>query len=368
MKKQDIKDIELGFRQLTFGFEINKLKEQDRIMCYIKNLTETNGHVVLDEFVQYVKELSELSEFPILQNIFWLARKLKIHFRINKKSLDPYNVRKILLENPDQPVEIILNKSVDDLVFQRTKRFYQEFSGKNIIDNYDDQYEFSQLLAEKIRHWESCLNRYNPYAKKPYFPGKKKIDRGLSLINKISAKLDSFSLINAFYINRDQIRKLVDDVKTISEFYTRHMDSWVILTQSIEAFTKNLPELKKKSDIIESFDRLKQILSASQPYDMVEEAWELFKKIKIYNDIIVEKKTKKYRIKMLTMLDHMIEKMKNHLEAHKAGPDLRNKSLYSLRRISENIRNAKDIENINRLKSHAEEKFDIYWEEVENIQ
>jgi hypothetical protein len=368
MKKQDIKDIELGFRQLTFGFEINKLKEQDRIMYYIKNLTETNGHVVLDEFIQYVKELSELSEFPILQNIFWLARKLKIHFRINKKSLDPYNVRKILLENPDQPVEIILNKSVDDLVFQRTKRFYQEFSGKNIIDNYDDQYEFSRLLAEKIRHWESCLNRYNPYAKKPYFPGKEKIDRGLSLINKISAKLDSFSLINAFYINRDQILKLVDDVKTLSEFYTRHMDSWVILTQSIEAFTKNLPELKKKSDIIESFDRLKQILSAFQPYDMVEEAWELFKKIKIYNDIIVENKTKKYRIKVLTMLDHMIEKMKNHLEAHKAGPDLRNKFLYSLRMISENIRKAKDIANINRLKSHAEEKFDIYWEEVESNQ
>ena len=368
MKKQDIKDIELGFRQLTFGFENNKLKEQDRILYYIKNLTETNGRVVLDEFVQYVKERSELSEFSILQNIFWLAQELKIHFRINKESLDPYNVKKILLENPDQPVEIIINKSVDDLVFQRTKRLYQKFSEKNIIDNYDDQYEFSRLLAEEIRHWEGCLNRYKSYAKKPYFPGEEQIDRGLSLINKISAKLDSFSLINAFYINRDPIIKLVDDVKTLSEFYTRHMDIWVILTQSIEAFTKNLPELKKQSDIISSFDRLKQILSTSQPYDMVEEALELFKKIKIYNDIIVENKTKKYRIKVLTMLDHMIEKMKNHLEEHKAGPNLRNKFLYSLRIISENIRKAKDIVNINRLKSDAEEKFDIYWEEVESNQ
>jgi hypothetical protein len=101
---------------------------------------------------------------------------------------------------------------------------------------------------------------------------------------------------------------------------------------------------------------------------MVEEALELYKKIKTYNDIIVENKTKKYRINVLTMLDHMIEKMKNHLEAHKAGPDLRNKFLYSLRRISENIRKARDIANINRLKSDAEEKFDIYWEEVESIQ
>jgi len=366
MRKQNIIDIELGPRQLTFGFENNHSKQQDRLLYYIKRQIETHGQVVLDEFIQYVKERHEWSEFAILQNIFWLAQELKIHFRINKQSLDPYNVKKILLENSDQQVEIVTNKSVDDLVFQHTKRFYQKLSGKNSIDNYDDQYEFSRLLAEEIRHWESCLNTYKSFAKKPCFPGKEQIDRGLSLIHTISAKLDSFSLINAFYIHRDQILKLVDDVKTLSEFYTRHLDIWVTLTESVEAFTKNLPELKNKSDIITAFDRLKQILSTSQPYDMVEEAWELYKKIKIYNDIIVKNKTEQYRMEVLTMLDHMIEKMKNHLEAHKAGPDLRNKYLYSLRMISENIRKAKDIETINRLKSHAQDKFDIYREEVEH--
>jgi hypothetical protein len=58
--------------------------------------------------------------------------------------------------------------------------------------------------------------------------------------------------------------------------------------------------------------------------------------------------------------------MKNHLEALKAGPDLRNKCLYSLRMISKNIRKAKDIETITRLKSNVQDKFDIYWEEVED--
>jgi len=141
------------------------------------------------------------------------------------------------------------------------------------------------------------------------------------------------------------------------------------IENSFEAFTKNLPELKNRSDIvITTFDRLKQILSTSQPYDMVEEAQELYKTIKIYNDIIVEKKTEQCRITVLTMLNHMIEKMKNHLEAHKRGPDLRNKFLYSLRMISKNIREAKDIETINQLKSDAKDKFDIYWEEVESIQ
>lgn len=366
MRKQDINDIELGPRQLTFGFENNHSKQQDRLLYSIKRRIETHGQVVLDEFIQYVKEGHEGSEFSILQNIFWLAQELRIHFRVNKQSLDPYHVKKILLENPDQQVEIVTNKPVDDLVFQHTKGFYQKFTGKSSIENDDDQYEFSRLLAEQIRHWESCLNTYNSFAKKSFFPGKDKIDRGLSLIHTISVKLDSFSLINAFYINRDPILKLVDDVKTLSEFYTRHLDRWVILAGSIEAFTKNIPELKNKSDIITAFNKLKQILSTSQPYDRVEDAWELYKKIKIHNDIIVKNKTEQYRMEMLTLLGHMIEEMKNHLKTHKAGPDLRNRYLYSLRMISKNIRNARDIEKINRLKSHAKDKFDIYWEEVEH--
>jgi hypothetical protein len=131
-------------------------------------------------------------------------------------------------------------------------------------------------------------------------------------------------------------------------------------------FIKNLPELKNKPDIITAFDRLKEILSTSRPYDRVEEAWELYKKIKIYNDIIVKNKTEQYRIEVGTLLDHMIEKMKNHLEAHKAGPDLQNKFLYSLRMISKNIRNAPNIEKINELKNESEDKFDMYWEEVEH--
>ncbi len=45
---------------------------------------------------------------------------------------------------------------------------------------------------------------------------------------------------------------------------------------------------------------------------------------------------------------------------------MRNKYLYSLRMISKNIRNTKDIEKINRLQSHAKDKFDIYREEVEH--
>jgi hypothetical protein len=365
MRKQDIKDIKLGLRQLTFGFEKNVLKEQDLIMSCIKKQTEKNGHVILDEFVQYVKELHDLSEFEILQYIFWFAQDLKIHLRIDGKNLEPHKVKKVLLKSTEQSVKIITNKSVDDSVFQDVKSFHQKLSGEKSLDDYDDQYDFARLLAKEIRDWESCLKSYRYTAQKPYFPGKKEIDDGLYFIKTISAKLDSFSLINAFYNNKEQILKLVDDVKTISGFYTKHIDIWETLIQSVEEFSENLPELKKDSGIAAGFDRLTQILSSSRPYDMIMEVGELLKNVKAYNDKIEENKTKQCRIAALSKVDNMIERMKVHLDAHKTGQDLRNKSLYSLRIINKSISKAKNIKRIDIYINEAEDKFDTFWEEIE---
>ena len=365
MRRQDIQDIKLGPRQITFDFEHKVLKDQNLVMSCIKYQTEKHGYVILDEFIQYVKESHDLSEFEILQYIFWFVQDLRIHFRIDKKNLEPHRVKKILLKSTEQSVKIITNRSIDDSIFQDVKCFYQKLSEEKSLDNYDDQYEFARLLAKKIRDWEGCLKSYKSAAQKPYFPGKKEIDDCLYFTKKISAKLDSFSLINAFYNNKEQILKLVDDVKTISEFYTKHIDIWETLIKSVEEFSKNMPELKKNLDIAAGFDRLKQILSLSKPYDMIIEAVELLKKVKAYNNIIVENKTELCRIAALTEINDMIERMKNHLDAHKADQDLRNKSLYFLRIINKNISKAKNIKGINLFINDAEDQFDTFWEKIE---
>lgn len=127
---------------------------------------------------------------------------------------------------------------------------------------------------------------------------------------------------------------------------------------------KNLPELKKDSDIAAGFDRLKKILSSPRPYDLIMEAGEWLEKVKAYNDKIEENKTKQCRIAALSKVDNMIERMKVHLDAHKTGQDLRNKSLYYLRIINKSISKAKNIKRIDFYINEAEDKFDTFWEEI----
>jgi hypothetical protein len=233
------------------------------------------------------------------------------------------------------------------------KRLYQGLSEEKRFDDCDDQYEFSRLLVKKIKGWEGILKTFKSAAQKPFFPCEKEIDDCLHFMKKISVKLDSFSLINAFYDNKEKVLKVSDDVKIISEFYTQHIDFWKSLIQALEAFNDNLSEFIKDADIVAGFEKLKQILSSSAPYDMITEAKKMLKKM-----------TQQCRIALLRIVDNMIVEIKTHLDAHKTGQDLRNKSLYSLRTIKKRIGEANNISRMNLCLIDAEEKFDVLWDEI----
>jgi hypothetical protein len=351
--QEDIENVKLGPRQLMFDFEKDKAKEQAVVVSSIQNQIKKYGYVVLDEFVQYVREVHDLLDFTIIQNIFWLAEDLKFHFIIDEKNLEPNKVKQTLIQSIEQNVKIVPNQSVTNSIFQDVKRLYQGLSEEKRFDDCDDQYKFARLLAKKIKGWEAILKSCKSAAKKPFFPCEKEIDDCIRFIKKISVKLDSFSLINAFYDNKENILKLSDDVKKISVFYTQHIDFWKDLIQSFEAFNNNLSEFIKDADIVAGFEKLKQILSSSAPYNMIVEAKTLQKKM-----------TQQCRIALLRIVDNMIVEIKTHLDAHKTGQDLRNKSLYSLRTIKKRIGEANNINRMNLCLIDAEEKLDVVWDEI----
>lgn len=353
MKKEDIETIALGPRQLLFDFEKDKSKEQAVVMSCIEKKIEKNGQVDLDESVQYVKEMHDVSDAAILQYIFWLAEDLKIHFRIDGEILEPRHVKEKLTKSIEQSIIIVPNKSVDNSVFQDVKSFYRKLSEERDVNECDDQYEFSRLLARQIKDWKFKLKSCQSSAKKSFVPYEKEIDDGIRFIETISAKLDLFSLINAFYENKESILKLSDDVKNISKFYTRHGDFWKNLVQSFQEVDNQLYELTKDLEMAADVEKLRQMLSSPAPHGMIAEA-----------KALLEKLTQQCRMAVLAKVDHMILKMKKHLDAHRAVPDLRNRSLYFLRTIKKRIRGAENITSMNRCLIDAEDKFDELWDEI----
>ena len=295
MIKKDIENISLGPRQLLFDFEKDKSKEQAKVISCIENKIEKCGHVDLDECVQYVKEANELSDAAIIQYIFWLAKDLKVHFRLDGEHLEPPKLKRALLKSVEQHVTIVPNKSVDNSIFQDVKRLYQQLSEEKGFNDCDDQYEFARHLSRKVKDWQVKLKACQHVLQMPFVPYEKEIDDGIHFINEISAKLDSFSLINAFYNNQEAILKLSDDVRKILEFYLKHIDFWKNLAQSFEEVNNNLSELVQNPDIAASVKVLKQILSTAAPYNRILEA----KKI-------LNKMAQQCRISLLAKLDDIV--------------------------------------------------------------
>jgi len=354
MIKKDIENISLGPRQLLFDFEKDKSKEQAMVISCIENKIEKCGHVDLDECVQYVKEANELSDAAIIQYIFWLAKDLKIHFRLDGEHLEPPKLKRALLKSIERHVTIVPNKSVDNSIFQDVKRLYQQLPKEKGVNDRDDQYEFARHLSRKIKDWKVKLIACQHVLQLPFVPYEKEIDAGIHFIKKISVKLDSFSLVNAFYNNQEAILKLSDDVRKISEFYLKHIDFWKNLALSFEEVNNNLSQFSQNSDIAVSVQALKQILSAAAPDNRIPEA----KKI-------LNKMTQQCRISLFAKLDDMIEVMKKHLDVHGAEPELRNKSLYFLRTTKKRIHQANNIKNMILCLNDAVEKFDVFWDEIE---
>ena len=65
-------------------------------------------------------------------------------------------------------------------------------------------------------------------------------------------------------------------------------------------------------------------------------------------------------IDALSELDQMIEKMKNLLNAHNAGMDLRNRELYSLRQIKTRVEKTESINAVDLCFNDAEYTFDTF--------
>jgi len=364
MKIQIIKEMILGPRQLTFGFDNNPREEQNFVISCIIKQFENHGQVVLDKFVAHLKGMHDLPEIDTLQYIFWSAQELKIHFRVDGKNITPFETKQILLQCPEKYVEILTNKNVENSIFQDVTLFYQKLSkGKN-QNTFADQYNFSRSLLLDLKKWETNLNSFKSIAQKQFYPGYKEISEHLQSLKIILTRQDSYSLIYACYNNKEKIAKMADDVKIISEFYTKQVKFWELLIKSIEEFRVNLTEIKKTQEIFSGFNRLTQILASSYPYNFITEADRLLKMVQNHNDLIVQKKTKAHQMKAISKIDVMIEELIKLFDIYTPDLDKRNKFLYALRSARKKIPHTTSIKQIDKILCNTEDMYDDFIEEL----
>jgi hypothetical protein len=208
------------------------------------------------------------------------------------------------------------------------------------------------------------LEKYRKLSRREGFPNDRDIKSGLTFIHCLSQKLDAFSLLHACYANTQAIEQLFEKIKTLAAFYSDEAQRWEMFVQFAKACKNTISGNIEEPSVAAAFERFEFILSLPQPYDRVDEAWQLYQSLKPCHDKIVAQQTEQCRQAALSKMASLVREMKTHLDAHGADADLRNQALFSLR---VKVRSINDSKNIHRIKIHAqaaEEVFEAFWDEV----
>ena len=190
-------------------------------MSCFREQSSTHGRVFLAPLISYIKEIHNLAEPDALQSVFWLAEELKIHFRSDGIPVTPYQARKLLLDFPDKPVELVANKQVEAPIFRDLVLFYQQLMNKENVNFQNDQYEFALSLLSDLKTWESNLASFRTMAQKPFYPGRQEINDLLQFLKQILIRQDSYSLICRCYDQKGSIAEMAGDINILSRFYTQ---------------------------------------------------------------------------------------------------------------------------------------------------
>jgi hypothetical protein len=349
------KKVELGPRQLTFGFEYWMSKNMDTVFSFIEKKYQVGGPVSLYVLISSETLLDDLSVSKILQTIFWLAEELKVHFFAKDHTLSPRQTKQMLIENSDTNVFVVINRQVDMRSFEQVKRNCIPFlpaSPEGV-----DQYAFSRNLINELKIWYARLISYAPRAKQSFFPGSKEIKNGILLLDKILEKQDSYSMILICLKYQSRIVQLAETIAVLTKFYNQKLSFWQVFIDQMQAFETNLSTIKNDKQVFSKYRRLSEIIKSSYPYPLLTEAERLLTDVQVFHQRIEREKMKTLRSNALEKIDKMIRKLISLFDAFESDLEYRNHCLHELRSLNKRIEKSGRIEEIDVLFNDAKDMF-----------
>ncbi|WP_020587900.1 hypothetical protein [Desulfobacter curvatus] len=351
-----LKKIELGPRQMTFGFDDSNAIDLDFVYSFIEKECRTQGPVPLHCLIEAQHLISRIPEpQDILQAVFWLAEELKIHLYVVDHPVSPFQAKQTLLKNVDSTIDIVINQPVDENRFARAKDTAETFLPSLPRDS--DQYTFSRAVANELESWHTRLTAYRDHAGQPNLPGKSLINNCIVLMDRLLEQKDSHAIILALVKYQSKIPELAGNVQMLSDFYTHKCSFWITFAEQMEDFKQNMEMIRDNKQIHSIYRKLKGILNHSHPFAQVEKAEQLLPELKEFHNRIEQEKTERLRKACLEQTDKMIRKLSALFDTFDAEDEYRNNTLHELRALNKKIGSRRDMDEIKTLFNDAKDLF-----------
>ena len=372
-----VKNIELGPRQMTFGFDDTVSVQLDLVFSFIEEMHHLGGPVPLDLLIDPEMRsadpdshtdqvhqfhlgapehpLAHIGPQDILQTAFWLAEELKVHFFISDKTIPPHQAKQTLIDDPACAMCLVINQPVDDSRFEAAKKLADMYWGA--LPENSNQYELSRFFVNHLESWQSRLRSFQGLAEQAGVPGSAQIKNCLILVNKLLMKKDSCSVIFACLKYQIKLPSLSDNMRVLTDFYTHHFSFWNTFSRQMEDFQRNIDAIQGNPKMLSIYHELHEILTRPQPFELIEKARQLLPELESFHQQIEREKMESLRKNCLEQTDKMIRKLIALFDTFDTEDESRNKVLHNLRGLNKRIGASTRIQEIDTLFNDAKDLF-----------
>jgi hypothetical protein len=211
------------------------------------------------------------------------------------------------------------------------------------------------FLKGNFKLWQLALERFKPLADTGNYPGKNEIDDGLSLIKKLLALDSSYKFIEQFNNQKNDLLDLADEFHDLEHFYEHQKPTWEKLRKAYDKFQFNQIELEQDTAAGAALGRMREILSAPSPYDLIKDADALISTVSGVNSTLLNDRREKVRQK----IDGHISTITKDLESAQANDDFRAECLKPLEKLRSRVETEESLAHISQAESDCLNAYDV---------
>jgi hypothetical protein len=171
------------------------------------------------------------------------------------------------------------------------------------------------------------LDAFSNKASTGKYPGGKEIDQGIVLLVGLTEKHSSFSFIELFLSNDNELRDFEEDYQDLENFFETQFSTWQNLDRALtQNFERNRSTLEKNESAFEALTQLDKIYNNTRPYRDIRNIEPLIKKIRTINDELISDK----RAHAKSRIEFRISQVKQQIDEVNLPSELSNKALRPL--------------------------------------
>jgi hypothetical protein len=246
---------------------------------------------------------------------------------------------------------IIKRQTSDPKAIQQARALGKEVFHEMGPDGEDPLFTF---LSGKLKAWQSALSGWKPLAETASYPGKAEIDDALAIIRKLLACDSSFKLIELFNSLKKDLLDIADNYSDLEQFYEHQKPTWEKLRKAFEKFQLNRLELERDAQAASALRRMQDILTASSPYSLIQEAEALITATSAANTTLIAASRERATAKISGYIDAITK----DIEAAGGDATLRTACLKPLETLKSRVQTEDSLAHITQAESEALKEFD----------